>query len=216
MNPHACIVNEYDASFLHRDGWTTLASEREFNYLPGPKATPEQRFALSAYALAGLTEYWRAYRDYAGVMYSPIRRRLPKGVTCDNFRDVKRLVLDPHLRGLRRRGIQAAGGLRQFLAVGFARRRQADYRVMMVNDTHERARGRLVLSWDSATGDRGRASRTSVRHSRSRASELRHRVDHSGQGGTSPTQSEAFWDGKVLEPDGLAAQRRGELRGPFG
>ena len=48
MNSHACIINEYDTLFLHRDGRPTLASRKEFDYLLGPKATPEQRFMLSA------------------------------------------------------------------------------------------------------------------------------------------------------------------------
>ena len=123
---HACIINEYDTLFLHRDGRPTLASKKEFDYLLGPKATPEQRFALSAYALAGLTEYWRAHRNYAGVMYlAYLDGNVRDAVTCDNFRDVRRLALDPYFAGLRRRSLQAAGGLRQFLAAAIARRRQA-------------------------------------------------------------------------------------------
>ena len=44
-----------------------------------------------------MTEYWRAYRNYAGVMYlAYLDGDVPQAVTCDNFRDVEPLVLDPY------------------------------------------------------------------------------------------------------------------------
>ena len=98
MNSHACIINEYDTLFLHRDGRPTLASRKEFDYLLGPKATPEQRFALERLrpgrvdrVLAGASEL--CGRD---VPRLPRRRRAATPSPATTFATCERLVLDPY------------------------------------------------------------------------------------------------------------------------
>ena len=66
----------------------------------------EQRFEVCGYLLAGITEFWRAYRRYAAVMYlAYLDASLPESFTCDNFRDVENLVLEPLLRRLHAGGV---------------------------------------------------------------------------------------------------------------
>ena len=62
---------------------------------------PNERLELNAYLLAGLTEFWRAHRDYAAVLHFVyLTMSDPKGFTCDHFRDVEKLELDPVLRAI--------------------------------------------------------------------------------------------------------------------
>jgi hypothetical protein len=64
-----------------------------------PNSTAEERFALNAYLLGGITEYWRAYREYAAVLHFVyLMSSDPLGYTADHFRDVEKLELDPYFR----------------------------------------------------------------------------------------------------------------------
>jgi hypothetical protein len=63
------------------------------------RTTAEERLALNAYLLAGLTEYWRAYRQYAGVLHFVyLTSSDPAGYTSDHFQDVRALKLHPEFR----------------------------------------------------------------------------------------------------------------------
>ena len=94
---HAAILNEYDTLFLKRGGTPVFWTKKFFDNLLGPHSTADQRFALRAYLLAGLTEFWRAFRFYAGVMYlAYLDADLPHSVTCDNFSNPETLELQPH------------------------------------------------------------------------------------------------------------------------
>ena len=62
---HALILNEYGWLWLNRDGSPTELTKKFYPALLGKDASAQQRLALNAYLLAGLTEYWRAYRRYA-------------------------------------------------------------------------------------------------------------------------------------------------------
>jgi hypothetical protein len=66
---HAAVINEYGWIWLNRDGSPTLLIREVWDVLAGPKATAEERLALNGYLLAGETEYWRAHRNYTGVMH---------------------------------------------------------------------------------------------------------------------------------------------------
>jgi hypothetical protein len=53
----------------------------------------------NAYLLAGITEFWRAYRQYAAVLHFVyLTSSDPLGYTSDHFRDVEKLDLDPYFR----------------------------------------------------------------------------------------------------------------------
>jgi hypothetical protein len=66
---HALILNEYGWIWLNRDGSPTELTKKLYPRLLGEGATAQDRLALNAYLLAGITEYWRAYRQYAGVLH---------------------------------------------------------------------------------------------------------------------------------------------------
>jgi hypothetical protein len=148
---HAAILNEYDTLFLKRDGTPVFWTRKFCDSLLGPDATADQRFALRAYLLAGLTEFWRAFRFYAGVMYlAYLDADLPHSVTCDNFCDVEKLEFQPHFEEYVREAFKPLGvyihSWKAKLQSGHLER----FHVMMVNDEHETARGELRLAFSPA------------------------------------------------------------------
>jgi len=150
---HAAIINEYDWLWLHRDGTPTALSKKVFDNLLGPDATPPQRLALNAYLLAGITEFWRAYRQYAGVLYlAYLDADLPYAFTCDNFRDVKRLELDPQFEDYMTQAFKPLGVYVNFWQAKLRKGEGRTYRVMLVNDTYDAAEIQLSLGWQTADG----------------------------------------------------------------
>ena len=87
---HALILNEYGWLWLNRDGTPTELTKDLYPALLGKDASSQQRLELNAYLLAGITEYWRAYRQYAGVLhFGYLTSSDPEGYTSDHFRDVQ-------------------------------------------------------------------------------------------------------------------------------
>jgi hypothetical protein len=119
----------------------------------GPDATADQRFAMRAYLLAGLTEFWRAFRYYAGVLYlAYLDADLLHSVTCDNFFDPEKLEFQPHYEEYVREAFKPLGvyidSWKSKLQAGQSQR----IHIMMVNDEYETARGRLTLAFSPANG----------------------------------------------------------------
>ena len=89
---HAMILNEYGWLWLNRDGTPTLLTQKLYPKLLGDKNTTENRVALYAYLLGGETEFWRAYRHYAGILqFVYLTASDPKAFTSDSFRDLKKI-----------------------------------------------------------------------------------------------------------------------------
>ena len=97
MAAHATLINEY--------GWLWLQPRRRRRRCSPRSSTrscsartrrPQQRLELNAYLLAGKTEFWRAHRNYAGILHFVYLTCSYPGVfTADHFEDVKTLKLDP-------------------------------------------------------------------------------------------------------------------------
>jgi hypothetical protein len=150
---HAAIINEYDWLWLKRDGTPTVLSKGVFDHFVGPEATSEQRFELAAYLLAGITEFWRAYRHYAAVMYlAYIDASLPNSFTCDNFQDVENLVLEPHFEDYVKEAFKPLGVYINFFHPRLEAGSKQRFRVMTVNDEYDPAKGSLVLALTRADG----------------------------------------------------------------
>lgn len=150
---HAAIINEYDWLWLHRDGTPTALTKKVFDSLLGANATPDQRREFLAYNLAGLTEYWRAQRQHAGVLYlAYLDGDLPNAFTCDNFRDVGRLELDPRFEHYVQHAFKPLGVYVDFWQPRLSAGTKRTYRVVLVNDTQETAKGRLQLTWTPEQG----------------------------------------------------------------
>ena len=96
---NAIILNEYAWLWVNRDGSSTTLSDNVYNNFFKDVVTNEQRIEKCARLTAALTEYWRAYRTSAGVMYfaglSYSRPAAPRGETSDLLQDVKTLTYWP-------------------------------------------------------------------------------------------------------------------------
>lgn len=150
---HALILNEYGWVWLNRDGTPTQLTKKLYPALLGPAATAEQRLELNAYLLAGLTEYWRAYRQYAGVLHFVyLTSSDPVGYTSDNFRDVKRLELHPAFRDYMSNAFAPVGVYLSFWQPSLDSGSVRSLPVMLVNDEDREVQGKLSLVLETKQG----------------------------------------------------------------
>jgi beta-galactosidase len=150
---HATIANEYGWLWLLRDGTPTLVSKPVYDRLMGPAAKPQDRLALDAYLVAGETEFFRAHREYAGVLHFVyLTFCYPNAYTCDHFQDIPSLKLQPEFADYVREAFKPLGVYIDFwhptLKPGSDRR----FPIMMVNDKDEMVQGKLVLSLEHEGG----------------------------------------------------------------
>lgn len=144
---HSMILNEYGWLWLNRDGSPTLLTKRLYpSLMGGTSSSAEQRREMLAYLLRGETEYWRAYRRYAGVLqFVYLSTSDPQGFTSDNFLDVKSLKLEPHFQEAMRQAFNPLGVYLNFWQPKMQVGKSNDYTVLMVNDEDRERRGKLRL-----------------------------------------------------------------------
>ena len=150
---HALILNEYGWLWVNRDGSPTTLTKKLWDRILSPTATPEERLAEYAYLIAGLTEYWRAYRHFAAVLHFVyLTYSKPDGATSDSFQDVKNLRLEPHFEEYMKNAFSPVGVYINFwhskLKAGTAR----ELEVMMINDDATPTSGLLSLILEREDG----------------------------------------------------------------
>lgn len=202
--PHAAIINEYDWLWLHRDGTPTALTRKVYENLglTGPGVSAERRFEEYAYRLGGLSEFWRAYRNYAGLMYlAYLDGDLPTCFTCDNFRNVEKLEFEPRFEHYMSEAFKPLGVYVNFWQPTLPKGKPRAYNVVLVNDTQEKASGTVELAWvDSAGKPAGpRAERPFTIDPVGQASlEVEHAPPTTG--GDYVLTCKAFWEGKPWSP----------------
>ena len=72
--------------------------------------------------------------------------------TCDNFRDVAALKLEPQFEKYMGEAFKPLGVCLDFWQPALSAGTNRVYRVTLVNDTYEPARGRLTLAWQRESG----------------------------------------------------------------
>ena len=150
---HARILNEYGWLWLTRDGNPSPVSQPVYDRLLGPQATPAQRLELDAYLLAGLTEFWRAYRHFAGVLHFVyLSSNYPGVYTADHFQDIEKLILEPHFEDYVGEAFKPLGVYINFWRPTLEAGSQRRFMVMMVNDAYASANGNLALAWEGEDG----------------------------------------------------------------
>ncbi|MCC7497742.1 MAG: hypothetical protein IT160_09205 [Bryobacterales bacterium] len=164
MSGHAMILNEYGWLWLNRDGSPTQLTKSLYPKLLGPNSTAAQRLELNAYLLAGITEFWRAYRQYAGVLHFVyLMSSDPLGYTADHFRDIEKLELNPWFRDYMSQAFQPLGVNLSFWEESIKTGSRRDMPVMMVNDEPRPVEGTLSLVIEDENG--AVASRKSMKFS---------------------------------------------------
>ncbi len=150
---HAMILNEYGWLWLNRDGTPTLLTEKLYPRLLGDRNTTENRFALQAYLLGGETEFWRAYRRYAGVLHFVyLTASDPRAFTSDHFIDLQNLKLEPHFEADLEQAFNPMGVYLNFWHPIVNAGELRDYTIAMVNDEDRQRTGELRLVFTDAAG----------------------------------------------------------------
>jgi hypothetical protein len=148
---NAVVINEYDGFWLNRDG--TPKIKNLYTQLIGANATPRQRFDELAYLEAGLTEYWRAHRQMAGVDYFVYLTSDVTGApTTDNWIDLKKLELDPAFVDYVGESFKPLGVYINFFHPTLAAGAMPEFPVKMINDYDQPLAGKLVLTLETKDG----------------------------------------------------------------
>jgi hypothetical protein len=147
------VVNEFGELWLNRDGTPTVLTEKIYDRMLGANATPEERLAANGYYLAGLTEYWRACRQFAGVLHFVyLTASFPGVYTSDHFRNLEKLELDPHFADYVGEAFKPLGVYLSFWQPELKADSSRTFKVSMVNDRDQEASGKLVLSLETEAG----------------------------------------------------------------
>jgi hypothetical protein len=150
---HAMILNEYGWLWLNRDGTPTQLTKALYPKLLGERNTSENRLALQAALLGGETEFWRAYRRYAGVLHFVyLTASDPGAFTSDHFLDVRALTLEPHFSQAMAQAFNPLGVYLNFWQPTMAVDESRYYNIAMVNDEDHPRAGTLRLYFADAQG----------------------------------------------------------------
>jgi beta-galactosidase len=148
---HAAIINEYEWLWLNRDGSPTTLTKGIYDAMLGPGATAEARFDEYAYRLAGITEFWRAYRNFAGIMYFTfLTASFPGAFTSDNFRNVETLELEPHFEDYMSEASKPLGVYLNFWQPTQPAGSEQTFKVLVINDERDPVNGSLALVLETA------------------------------------------------------------------
>jgi hypothetical protein len=152
---HAMILNEYGWLWLNRDGNPTIISKRQYDKLLGPNATAQQRREYYAYVVGGLTEYWRAYRMFAGIQYFVyLTSSFPEGITSDNFIDIEKLEMEPNFKDYIHEASKSVGVYLNFWQPTLQRKTSKRFTVMMINDNAKSVEGNIELTIENLNGQK--------------------------------------------------------------
>ena len=160
---HALILNEYGWLWLNRDGSPTELTKDLYPRLLPPGATAEDRLELNAYLLGGITEFWRAYRQYAGVLHFVyLTASDPLGYTSDHFHDVEKLQLNPQFQDYMSNAFAPLGVYLSFWKPALPPSKQT-LQVMLVNDEYDAAAGTVTVSLKSKSGNEAARSQAAFK-----------------------------------------------------
>jgi len=148
------LINEYGWLWLNRDGTPTLLTENVYAHLMGANVTPRERLDMYAYLLGAKTEFWRAHRQYAGIIHFVYLTCSYPGVyTADHFADVTKLNLDPAFADYLGEAFKPLGVYINFFQPTLAAGKTHDFTVMLINDEAEPQTGEVTLSLETKSGE---------------------------------------------------------------
>jgi hypothetical protein len=150
---HPPLINEYGWLWLNRDGSPTLLTANVYAQLLGTNVTARQRLDLYAYLLGAKTEFWRAHRQYAGIIHFVYLTCSYPGVyTADHFADVTRLKLDPAFADYVGEAFKPLGVYLNFFQPTLKAGTTREFTVMLVNDAAQPLSGQLTLTFETRSG----------------------------------------------------------------
>jgi hypothetical protein len=108
---------------------------------------------MQAYLLGGETEFWRAYRRYAGVLHFVyLTASDPRAFTSDHFQNLQKLELQPDFAKAMEQAFNPLGVYLNFWHPTLSTGEQRDFTIAMVNDEDRPRSGTLRLSFTNGDG----------------------------------------------------------------
>jgi len=147
------LINEYGWLWLNRDGSPTVLTENVYAQLTGTNVSARERLDMYAYLLGAKTEFWRAHRQYAGIIHFVYLTCSYPGVyTADHFSDVTSLTLDPAFVDYVGEAFKPLGVYINFFQPTLNSGTTREFTVMLVNDESKRLKGKLALTLETKAG----------------------------------------------------------------
>ena len=147
------LINEYGWLWLNRDGSPTLLTENVYAQLMGTNVTARERLDRYAYLLGAKTEFWRAHREYAGIIHFVYLTCSYPGVyTADHFADVTKLKLDPAFADYLGEAFKPLGVYINFFQPMLKAGTTREFTVMLINDEPRPQSGQLSLTLETRSG----------------------------------------------------------------
>jgi len=156
FNPtaHASVLNEYAWLWLQRNGKPTLLSE-DFYKSIAPGYTDQQRMELYGYLIAGETEYFRAYRNYAGInFFTYLTPDYPTSFTGDLFQDITEPKLNPIYENYMREACKPLGVYLHFwlAEIKIKSGKPGRFPIVLINDEYKKLKGKLEIRFETMDG----------------------------------------------------------------
>lgn len=156
FNPsaHASILNEYAWLWLQRNGEPTILGKGFYAGMV-PDYTTQQRMDLYGYLIAGETEYFRAFRNYAGVnFFTYLTADFPTAFTGDLFQDIPNLKLNPIYEKYMREACKPLGVYLHFwmAEIKVNGGKPGKFPIVLINDEYKKLKGKLELRIETMDG----------------------------------------------------------------
>ena len=152
---HAQVISEYGWLWCTRKGEPGLYLTNTYHKLPYPHDTPEERIETWNYLLAGLTEYWRAHRNYAQVVYNAwLAGDMGPGhaAVIDNYKDPVKAEFQPAFIKYVREAFKPMGVYLEFWKRELQAGENRVFYVMMINDYLEDKKGEVTVRFEYEDG----------------------------------------------------------------
>jgi len=150
---HAVVLNEYGWLWLNRDGSPTLLSKRVYDSI-APGYSDTDRIELAAYLLGIETEYFRAHRNYAGVLhFTFLTGNFDHVITGDLFSDIETLEIHEPYKKYLIEAFRPLGVFINFTKKTIGEGTYLKIPVMMVNDEYMDLKGKLTLELNNEQGE---------------------------------------------------------------
>lgn len=148
---HAEVIAEYGWLWLTRAGEPGCYLSNTYRKMPYPVATPQERLETNSYLLAGITEYWRAHRNYAQVVYNAwLAGDMGPGYACvvDNYKDPRTLEFQPAFVKYVGEAFKPLGVYLEFWKREVQAGEERIFYIMLINDYLERKTGEVILTME--------------------------------------------------------------------
>ena len=149
------ILNEYAWMWLNRNGEPTILSKDFYNRV-APGYNRQQLQDLYGYFLAGETEYFRAFRNYAGIQFfTYLTADYPQTFTCDLFEDIKKLKLNETYKRYMIEAFKPLGIYLHFWEgiININKDSVGRFPIMVINDEYRNLKGRLEIRIEKENGE---------------------------------------------------------------